>query len=79
MSKMDDFNDPEDEVVENAMAICNCLEYLQRETQRLELPYAAHLIGLALEAIVDSVSAAGDGEADDMLSAAGAGSGGRPH
>ena len=79
MSKMDDRSDSDDDVVENAMAICNCLEYLQRETQRLELPYAAHLIGLALEAIVDSVSAAGDGEAGDLLSVSGATSGGRPH
>ena len=79
MSKMDDYSDPDDDVVENAMAICNCLEYLQRETQRLELPYAAHLIGLALEAIVDSVSAAGDGEAGDLLSTSSTTSGGRPH
>ena len=55
--------------LEDAAAIKRCLDYLRNEAERTGLPFAAHLIGVAAEAVSDAItlstkSAAhsGDGE-----------------
>lgn len=42
--------------LQDAAAIKRCLEYLRIEAQRTGLPFAAHLIGVAAEAVSDSIT-----------------------
>jgi hypothetical protein len=42
--------------LQDAAAIKRCLEYLRIEAQRTELHFAAHLIGVAAEAVSDSIA-----------------------
>ena len=53
MSKMDVMMEQDDDdLVKNAQAICNCLAYLIRETERFDLPDAARLIEMAYNSIL---------------------------
>ena len=52
--------------VASVQAIKDCLDYLQRETQRLDMLFAAHLIGVASEAVRDSISLASRVRANDI-------------
>ncbi|MEQ8356407.1 MAG: hypothetical protein RH942_12770 [Kiloniellaceae bacterium] len=42
--------------LEDAAAIKRCLDYLRIEAERTGLPFAAHLIGVAAEAVSDSIA-----------------------
>jgi hypothetical protein len=42
--------------LQDAAAIKRCLEYLRIEAQRTGLHFAAHLIGVAAEAVSDSIA-----------------------
>ena len=42
--------------LEDAAAIKRCLDYLRNEAERTGLPFAAHLIGVAAEAVSDSIT-----------------------
>jgi hypothetical protein len=42
--------------LEDAAAIKRCLDYLRIEAERTGLPFAAHLIGVAAEAVSDSIT-----------------------
>lgn len=42
--------------LQDAEAIKRCLEYLRTEAERTGLPFAAHLIGVAAEAVSDSIT-----------------------
>lgn len=42
--------------LQDAAAIKRCLDYLRIEAQRTGLPFAAHLIGVAAEAVSDSIA-----------------------
>jgi len=56
----EDRNDPIElklcDPLQDAAAIKRCLEYLRIEAQRTGLPFAAHLIGVAAEAVSDSIA-----------------------
>ena len=54
------------EPVASVQAIKDCLDYLQRETKRLDMVFAAHLIGVASEAVRDSISLASKVKAGDV-------------
>ena len=57
MSKTDDmFGQDDEDLVENAQAICNCLGYLIRETERFDFPDAARYIEMAYDSIMCSLS-----------------------
>lgn len=45
-------NDP----LQDAAAIKRCLDYLRIEAERTGLPFAAHLIGVAAEAVSDAIT-----------------------
>ncbi len=57
---MSDRNDPIElklcDPLQDAAAIKRCLDYLRIEAERTGLPFAAHLIGVAAEAMSDSIS-----------------------
>lgn len=56
MSKTSElFDQDDDDVVENAQAICNCLGYLIRETERFDLPDAARFIEMAYHSILQTL------------------------
>lgn len=42
--------------IKDAEAIKRCLDYLRIEAERTGLPFAAHLIGVAAEAVSDSIT-----------------------
>ena len=42
--------------LQDATAIKRCLDYLKIEAERTGLPFAAHLIGVAAEAVSDSIA-----------------------
>lgn len=42
--------------LQDAAAIKRCLDYLRIEAERTGLPFAAHLIGVAAEAVSDSIA-----------------------
>jgi hypothetical protein len=42
--------------LQDATAIKRCLDYLRIEAERTGLPFAAHLIGVAAEAVSDSIA-----------------------
>ena len=42
--------------LQDATAIKRCLDYLRVEAERTGLPFAAHLIGVAAEAMSDSIA-----------------------
>ena len=42
--------------LQDAAAIKRCLDYLRIEAERTGLPFAAHLIGVAAEAMSDSIA-----------------------
>src|SRR3546814_5583122 len=42
--------------LQDATAIKRCLDYLRIEAERTGLPFAAHLIGVAAEAVSDSIT-----------------------
>ncbi len=42
--------------LQDAAAIKRCLDYLRIEAERTGLPFAAHLIGVAAEAVSDSIT-----------------------
>lgn len=42
--------------LKDATAIKRCLDYLRIEAERTGLPFAAHLIGVAAEAVSDSIA-----------------------
>lgn len=42
--------------LKDAAAIKRCLDYLRIEAERTGLPFAAHLIGVAAEAVSDSIA-----------------------
>lgn len=42
--------------IKDAEAIKRCLDYLRIEAERTGLPFAAHLIGVAAEAVSDSIA-----------------------
>lgn len=42
--------------LQDAAAIKRCLDYLCIEAERTGLPFAAHLIGVAAEAVSDSIT-----------------------
>lgn len=42
--------------LQDAAAIKRCLDYLKIEANRTGLPFAAHLIGVAAEAMADSIA-----------------------
>ncbi len=42
--------------LQDAEAIKRCLEYLRVEARRTGLPFAAHLIGVAEEAVSDAIA-----------------------
>lgn len=42
--------------LQDALAIKRCLDYLRIEAERTGLPFAAHLIGVAAEAVSDSIA-----------------------
>ncbi len=42
--------------LEDAAAIKRCLDYLRNEAERTGLPFAAHLIGVAAEAVSDAIA-----------------------
>jgi len=42
--------------LEDATAIKRCLDYLRNEAERTGLHFAAHLIGVASEAVSDSIA-----------------------
>jgi hypothetical protein len=42
--------------LQDALAIKRCLDYLRIEAERTGLPFAAHLIGVAAEAVSDSIT-----------------------
>ena len=42
--------------LQDAVAIKRCLDYLRIEAERTGLPFAAHLIGVAAEAVSDSIA-----------------------
>lgn len=42
--------------LQDANAIKRCLDYLRIEADRTGLPFAAHLIGVAAEAVSDSIA-----------------------
>lgn len=46
----------ESDPIVNVEAISQCLNYLELEATRAGLPFAAHLISVAAEAVGDSVS-----------------------
>ena len=53
MSKTSDMIDQDDDdIAKNAQAICNCLGYLIRETERFDLPDAARFIEMAYQSIL---------------------------
>lgn len=52
--------------VATVQAIKDCLDYLQRETKRLDMVFAAHLIGVASEAVTDSITLASKVKAGDV-------------
>lgn len=57
---MSDRNDPVElklcDPLQDAAAIKRCLDYLRIEAERTGLPFAAHLIGVAAEAVSDSIA-----------------------
>jgi len=57
---MSDRNDPIElklcDPLQDAAAIKRCLDYLRIEAERTGLPFAAHLIGVAAEAMSDSIA-----------------------
>lgn len=57
---MSDSNDPIElklsDPLQDAAAIKRCLDYLRIEAERTGLPFAAHLIGVAAEAVSDSIA-----------------------
>lgn len=57
---MSDTNDPIElklnDPLQDATAIKRCLDYLRIEAQRTGLPFAAHLIGVAAEAVSDCIT-----------------------
>lgn len=57
---MSDTNDPIElklcDPLQDAAAIKRCLDYLRIEAERTGLPFAAHLIGVAAEAMSDSIA-----------------------
>jgi len=57
---MSEKNDPIElklcDPLQDASAIKRCLEYLRIEAERTGLPFAAHLIGVAAEAMSDSIA-----------------------
>lgn len=42
--------------LQDATAIKRCLDYLRIEAERTGLPFAAHLIGVAAQAVSDSIA-----------------------
>jgi len=42
--------------LQDAAAIKRCLDYLRIEAERTGLPFAAHLIGVAAEAVSDAIA-----------------------
>jgi len=42
--------------LQDAAAIKRCLDYLRIEAERTGLPFAAHLIGVAAEAVSDAIT-----------------------
>ncbi|MGE5768142.1 MAG: hypothetical protein ACM35H_13205 [Bacteroidota bacterium] len=42
--------------LKDAAAIKRCLDYLRIEAERTGLPFAAHLIGVAAEAVSDAIA-----------------------
>ena len=56
MSKMDvPLEQDDDDLVQNAQAICNCLAYLARETERFDLPDAARFIEMAYHSVLRTI------------------------
>ena len=57
---MSNTNDPIElklcDPLQDATAIKRCLDYLKIEAERTGLPFAAHLIGVAAEAVSDSIA-----------------------
>jgi len=57
---MSEKNDPIElklcDPLQDAAAIKRCLDYLRIEAERTGLPFAAHLIGVAAEAMSDSIA-----------------------
>jgi len=56
----DTHNDPIElklcDPLQDANAIKRCLDYLKIEAERTGLPFAAHLIGVAAEAVSDAIT-----------------------
>ena len=56
ITEMDETIDQDDDdLVQNAHAICNCLGYLIRETERFDFPDAARFIEMAYNSILRSL------------------------